>query len=591
MKAAAHLTLAAAALLCACGQSAPEGGRPLQAPGQVKLAFDTRLPPVTAQPASGSGSAPLLLPAICADFTLTPYSIDASGHHAQAGDPIQISETAAGTTAFIGGCTDSSAGDDWGYVVSATHWHLCPGDVLSQGFTDYVGAHFGGDVDAFLATLSPQIATSSIDLDCQAGKDIDADISVDVSVPIASSAGYVDIGVSVDVSQQSVGCKQADFGADGTLHFGEAAQYPQGQAAPLGFTGIGLLTPTLDPDLTPGAAPDAASVDQFAGVVTLGNTSTAFYTGTLAVSGGASYDVLQAFAPQCGDGMYYAQTQAVECDTRATQGAQGAWSAQTYAGLADVLMVVPGRLWVSARVGQANTLLLTTGTGSAASDASVPASAWNPLTLRQVLDFGAQGLTLLGVWPNQEQPSDLVALVDDGSGPGYIDVSFDAGAGTWSLDRRGATSLDGMSASDLASLGLFQQTNGCLKGVFHETTTTVTIDASSVFLGGHALSGTLSPLCGEVLVKPLVVSQDSFVGASNVSLLDDQHVTLDERVGTAKVNIFGGNLADRIDLRFAIESLAPCDAPGAVLPAFGGYPAQASYLSVTAGGLASAALP
>ena len=392
-------------VVAACGRGAaptPPGPR-----GYVDLSAHA-----SAHLASSSGGAPL----VCATFTLQPISIDPTGHETTAGPPVVLSSSASSQTDAILGCIDDGAtGPNWGYLVTATDFVIC-------GTTTPAG-------------VSSPVAFTQVTLSCKAGLDVPATVNVDVSIPVANAAGYVDISASVNGVEVTIGCKSADV-SGGFLHFGETGQYPAGNAPPLAFTGIGESQAFAPSD-----------VQQFDGIVRDGAQDSAYYTGLLtAPPAGQSAEVLQAFAQACPPGSYYSASQAPECDSVFANGA-----VTTAAKLADLFEVVPGTLWLSASVTGPSELTITSGTGALTSNAAARTTAWNPATTRQqAIHFAAP---IAGVFADRLAPGALVVAL---GGPGamtFETVSFSGGA--WSEGP--AAPLSSLTAAQMIALGLFQQ--------------------------------------------------------------------------------------------------------------------------------------
>lgn len=434
------------AVLAACGGAPP----PASSVGGVRFSFH-------AQPAR---TLSLVLPSICADFSLAPYSIDAGGAHQPAGGIVHVSQSAPGQTAFVAGCVDGAPavpGDDWGYLVTASNWHLCdPNAPLDASLAAYLQSH-QLTLAQLLASFSPQVATTSVDLDCKAGLDVAAPVTVAVSVPLEGRTGYVDIAVQVDVTEVEVGCKQGDVDAQGWLHFGESATLAEGGKIPLGFLGLaaaqgGHLSPV-----------DPGSLQQYAGAVTFAAQTTGYYTGMLqlpepAASQTTQLELVQGFAGACPPGQAWVQTQAVACNTTVQLGG-AAPAVATRPGLADVFEVLAGTGWVEATLRAGLGVELRAGFGGAA------LSSWDPATSTATVHANAlqlssllfAGQAVLGVYPRTGRFGRLL-VVTAGTG-GVVVHQVQVGPAGWS--DAGALPTATLSTSELHALGLYTSTAGC----------------------------------------------------------------------------------------------------------------------------------
>ncbi|MBS2025546.1 MAG: hypothetical protein JST92_24370 [Deltaproteobacteria bacterium] len=413
----------------ACAACSPQPAQVSGKAGQARINFATQ-----ARRADTSGVA---LPDICGTFTLTPYQL-VNGQHVAAGAPIVIDETHPGQTAFIAGCVDSTAsGDDWSYSVSATGWALCdPNAALDPSLTSYLSAH-GLTIEQFLATISPGTATTEIDFDCQAGKDVPADISVNVSVPLESSAGYVDISVSVNTTEVTVSCKDADF-SDNPLHFGSSWLGQPGQTAP---------------DAVWGISANAGTTHQFTGQVTNGVLDQ-FDTGTLSFDTPGSTTIVQTYAPAC-DG-YYTATAVPQCTTTAVVRLPKKGT-NTTASLADAYIASSADGWAAANVqagqGSVSIAYATTFSPIPSGPANTSASPAIADTLHQQVFSDPNIAQFTGLWPALDQYGFVIAYLDQSGTPMWGHLIYDAASGGFILS--GAHPLSGISTALEDCLGLF----------------------------------------------------------------------------------------------------------------------------------------
>ena len=320
-----HTRIKTAALLACCALAGCKADNKASGPGRVAVstALSGKLPAsANRSESSSSGSAANAGPQVCGTFTLQPYSIDSGGAITLAGSPYTFSTNAnsAPTNAILG-CIDSgTGGNNWGYFVTATDFNDC-------------GLAAGDTSPEPIPGLTPTTASAQVAFNCAAGVDTPVTVDVNVSIPQADSAGYVDISAGVNASTVQTGCKQADISpVDGMLHFGESYIDPTG-AIPTGLVGLSQGTPT-----------------QFAGTVDdqSGDVDT-YYTGLIA-DPGAPPTILQTFVEQCtGSNQEYADVNHAECLTGAGPSLNGQPpTLLTQALLAGVFLAVPGQGFVSA---------------------------------------------------------------------------------------------------------------------------------------------------------------------------------------------------------------------------------------------------
>lgn len=446
------LALAGLAAACGAGNDGAAASK-----GNVKFTFDTKPRSLT-----------LSLPAICADFTLTPYSIDANGAHQPAGAPITISETTPGATAFIAGCIDGApavSGNDWGYAVTATNWHLCnPNAPLDAGLQAYLAQH-GLTMAQFIATFSPQTATSAFDFDCKAGYDVPAPISVNVTVPVESSAGYVDISLDVNVHEVEIGCKKADVDPNNAalINFGSSFAGPRKD---------GVVFPD-------GAvAGDAQQlVHQWASFNTQGQMGYQFYTGQAAMPSGVNADgtpatttLTQTFFTPCATGEYVNSHQPI-CNTVATAAipedqfhAGTPASVNTTASLADAFVAsAAGMAWATVANGVITIHTTLTSATIPPNTSPQAVSAYNVVLPAQAIPVPAP-YAVVSVAPSGQAPFAFVVVVQDASGAQFwVTLVWDATAQQWvGKNPPGVKPVAGLTADQIQCLNLFGTAQGCL---------------------------------------------------------------------------------------------------------------------------------
>lgn len=429
MNARSPLALAAlAALLCtACG-----AGRPPASDAKVKLSLKAS----TVTPRSGL----VAVPALCADFTLTPRSLS-GGVATDAGSPIHVSSSLTGGTLAIAGCMDSSAltdppTNDWSYLVTANNFHPCDGSTLP----DNLG-------------VSPQVVTTTYDFDCRKGIDVVANVVVDVSVAVPNAGGYVDIAVSVNAQQVEVGCKEAAFddpANPASLHFGES--YTWNDATPFASAPDGLWGVSAD---SHGAALAPA---QWSGQVFSGSLHDQYYTGAVTLAEPAR--IVQTFIPGGCTALFSASSQPA-CLTSATPAANGAAASATTVATLFNAFSASASGWAGAIITDPSTVAIS----AALTTTSIPAGA-QPMahapalqdTLQPQVDFSVPGLTFTGIWPYLGGLG-FVATVLDGATPGYVVITQSA-THAWTVTE-GPTPLSGKPTSYLTCLGLFATTTTC----------------------------------------------------------------------------------------------------------------------------------
>ncbi|MBS2023816.1 MAG: hypothetical protein JST92_15540 [Deltaproteobacteria bacterium] len=437
------IAAALSAMALGCSLADPGGAEPggpgtfpAERRGYVKLAASLR--------ANTTGG--LVLPDICATFTLTPYAIN-NGQLTLAGAPFVVVESAPGEVSFISGCIDSTpSGDDWSFGVSATGWTLCdPTAQLSAGLQSYLLEH-GLSMAQFLATFTPQTAVSQLDVNCQAGLDIVAPLQVSVSVPLETEVGYVDLSAQVDAHAVTIGCKDADRDSNdpALLDFGSSLE----SALPAGSPSFGVVAMA-------GATPQ----HQFQSVVQSGQVQTQTWAGQLAFPA-APAQVLQTFIPAC-DGVFQASQQPT-CTTQVAPGQSPEVS--TSAGLANAFLSTASSMtWATLAPDGASVTLQTTHAPAQPLSAGTTASSAtgaSALLAAQTVAAPA-GSTFLGVWPSGANPNDLVVLLVDASSQQTWATLSQGATHAWSLSA--AQAVSGLTPSQVSCLGLFGAgASGCV---------------------------------------------------------------------------------------------------------------------------------
>jgi hypothetical protein len=374
--------------------------------------------------------------AVCADFTLLPFALDAAGNATGAGAALSLPRAgAASGTAAIAGCIDSldSPAHDFRYLVSAT------------GFVDCASG-------LPIAGLTQATATSLVDFDCQRGLDVPVDASVSVAVATPNAGGYLDVSVGVNVSTPQAGCKQADVDSAGLLHFGQSYLQTAGGPAPSAYTGVGVFTPPSQAGSAPG------TLQQFQGSVKDPSGATdVYFTGLLALPPAPQTALLvQALAPACAADQMTLLPRAVECVTQAAL--QG--EVTTQVNVADVFVSWPGHASASASVTGPQALTVTTSLGGPhLSTVGPAASGFDVLSRTQTLALAAPD-RYLSVQGSLQHSDELVALVQTAAGVTVVLLTLDEATGLWSAGA--GTPLASLSAAQVALLGLFSQASGCL---------------------------------------------------------------------------------------------------------------------------------
>ena len=530
------------AVLCTLGALACGKSPALPAHGPAGKVNLDRIGIGVAPGATGAPAAPN----VCGTFTLQPYSIDGNGNTAMAGLPVTVTSTYPATpTSAILGCIDSqqSPAKDWGYLVTATDFQDCSTGLPIPG-------------------LAPAVVTQSFPIDCQAGVDVSLPISVDVAIAVPNAAGYIDINTTVSATAVPVGCKQADVDSGGNLHFGETQFYPAAPA-PLGFLGIGSH------------APLASGPNQFAGIINAGSQFGAYYTGLLPISANVT-DLLQTFVSKaCGPREFYAATQAPQCDTEITQiDKQGGLGVTTAAQLSDAFILVPGDIWVSARIASTRSIHLTYGTSAQLSNAN-PAvtTAWNPSRHQELI----YPFDVIGVYVGLQQPGTLLVAV--ANGPSYQTVSYDPGSGSWTSGL--FQPVDGLSSLQMQAMGLFQSIDaGCHQG--NQVPYTVGVDLSHVITASSAALGIdAASLCLKVQPRlreqllatrelPKAIASGFQELAAPAAPMMVRAADLPSGIWTVQGLHPRGTLAVQAQLHDAY----PCGTTGTSAPVLGGYPAD-----------------
>jgi hypothetical protein len=407
MRARILLTLA----LAAC--SAQRAKDPLAGNVKMKLGAQGRTPDFTAGP-----------PALCATFTLTPYALGASGTQSQAGSAVTFTSTAGGITPILGCVHTPGVSPDWRYLVTAGNFAGC---------------------NSTVAGLTPSVETFTVDVDCTPGQDVPAQVTATVSIPVANDAGYLDIGVGVNVSTPPSGCKNADIDASGAIHFGQSYVQSSGGPTPSAYTGIGLYAPAA----SSGAATPSGTLQQFAGSVSAGAQTDAFFTGLLQMPPAPqSATIVQAFAQPC-PGQMTVQPHAVECVTQAALPATAATQVQ----IADVFAEWPGRGAVSATITSAQAITLYTSLGGPHLGSINPTVlGHDDLTHTQALSLAPAAV--IGLYGSLVHAEELLALVQDPSlGTAVQVLTLDEATGQWSAAA--AVALSSFSLAQQQAIGLF----------------------------------------------------------------------------------------------------------------------------------------
>ena len=410
------VALLAGVLAAACSKAQPANPHA----GQVKFSSNTQ---AHVDLASGGP------PAVCGTFVLQPVSIDSAGHETPAGSPVSLTSVAASQTDAILGCIDdgnTTGAANWGYLVTATNFVTCGTGTAIPG-------------------LSPAVAFANATVDCKAGKDVSLAVTVDVSIPLANDAGYIDVGVGVNVNTPPSGCKIADLDASGMLHFGQSYVQTTGGPTPAAYTGIGLFTPPSGTGVPAGAG----TVQQFVGSVNAHGQTDAFFTGLLQMPAAPqAVTLVQAFAQPC-PGQMTIQPHAVECQTSATLPGTTSTAVQ----IADVFADWPGRASVSATVSGAGTILLQTSLAGPHLGTLTPAvTGYDALTHTQTLSVAPANA--IGVYGSLVHSDELLALVQDPTLGASLEVlTLDEASGQWSAAA--PTSLASSTLTQLQAMGIF----------------------------------------------------------------------------------------------------------------------------------------
>jgi hypothetical protein len=404
------MATACAALLAACG-AGHASNKPANQ-GQVRLSAKTLI------------SAPVTIPApaataVCGTITLQPYSLDAAGNMTLAGAPVTFASTATGGTDEILGCIDDgSAGNNWGYLVTASAWNDCasPANALNN--------------------VQPPIVSGNFPVHCGKGVDTALPITVDVSIATPNSAGYIDIAVTVNSTTVQTGCKAADINPlTNNLNFGESYIDPKGVIHD-GLVGLDVGEPT-----------------QYAGSVNAGvNGKDTYYTGQVgpAVIPGLLFQTFLDNCPTGGD--EYGDHSHAQCVTT-TGGAAPA----TSNALADVFFADP--IWGSASAtiqADGSIGLYSNVAATTIEDASVtPAAVGFNTVAAQSIAAPAAPASYTGIYLDRSTAHQfLVAGLDATGAPFYATLS--QAAGSWSLGAAAALP----SIGEQQCMGLFQSKGG-----------------------------------------------------------------------------------------------------------------------------------
>jgi hypothetical protein len=441
----------------ACARPAPVNPRA----GQVRMALAAQ-----AQDPAGSARP------VCATFSLTPYALGAGGAQTLAGTAVSFTTGAQGGAPILGCMHTPGIAPDWRYLVTAS------------GFIDC-------STQQPIAGLTPSIETFAVDVACTPGQDVPASVTAQVSIPAANDAGYLDIGVGINVDTPPSGCKMADIDSKGFLHFGQSYVQSQGGASPSAYTGIGLFIPPA----TSGSAATAGSVQQFAGSVTAAGAADAFFTGLLLLPPAPQeVTLVQAFAKGC-PGQLTIQPNAVECVTRASAAA-----GTTEVKVAGVFASWPGRGSVSASIDGASTFSLETSLGGPHLGTVLPAvTGHDDLTRLQQLSVAPQ--LAIGIYGSLVHSDELLALVQDpAAGAEVIVLTLDEGSGLWSAGT--PAPLSSFTLLQQQQLGLFGP-GGCFPEPLPACVAGPSALACTPMPAAYAeLPGTSGVLCPSTLEEP-----------------------------------------------------------------------------------------
>ncbi len=399
----------------ACGNASR-----LETNGRVAVQARTNLH--VAAPAGGP-------PAVCGHFVLQPVSIDAAGHEVPAGAPVSLDSSGSAQTSAILGCIDdgNTATPNWGYEVTASGWTDCAGNALP--------------------TATPATVFANATVSCTRGKDTALNIAVDVSIPVANAAGYLDISIGVDATAVQTGCKVADLDASGALHFGQSWEGPAGAVQPSAYTGIGVQTPPA----SSASGPQAGALQQFSGAVGAAGVTDEYFTGVLRLPPAPQVTtVIQALTAACPAGQMNVSPHAAECFTR-TDGA----TAQTAVQIADLIVSWPGTATVSAILTAAQTIELSTSLGDPKLGTATPATT-GYAALAQLQSLSTP-FPPSGIFASLLHPDELLAVLQTPAGPEVEVLTLDLATGAWS----GGAPVALPSLAEQQAMGLFGK-GGCL---------------------------------------------------------------------------------------------------------------------------------
>ncbi len=361
---------------------------------------------------------------LCAQFSFQPFSIDSTGAMSNAGAPIVFSSTEAdalngsdaGITDQIAGCIAGTPdGDDnnWAYLVTATGFNDCNGNPVS---------------------VSPSSDTQMLLLKCVAGQDIPASVSFTVSQAVPNAGGYVDINASVNAVDVQIGCKEADIGGDGLLHFGESFFTEDGSIAQ-GLVGL-----------------DTGSPNQFGSVVTANGQTDTTYAGSIDQSTVGT--IFQTFIAPCAQGgQEYTDYNHAQCVSDNSGNTDGG----TQAELGDVFAEVDGVGYASVSNTAAGLQIYSqmSATGPVIMNANnspfVP--GYNGLDIQTIVP--PAGTTITGIYIDQSAPLQfLVSALDAGGQPEFATLSWNGTA--WVLGSFGAP-----TATAIDCQGLYASATSC----------------------------------------------------------------------------------------------------------------------------------
>lgn len=423
--------LAACLAALGCGN----GSTNAEPSGQVKVGLKTHaiVPP----------SSSLTSYDLCGDFTLTPYPLDAGGNQGpQAGPALTLTNVGTGGVSAITGCFDTlaSPANDWRYWVSGTNFHFCDGSPLPAGWS-----------------ISPLTTTSQIDIDCTAGKDVNASVNVNVSISMPGNVGFVDVAVNIEETFITQNCKQLDIPnlADPTVQHAGIAE--------VGYNADGqIFAPRSTLTLLDSTKADIFA--QYVGSITDSGGLTAYYN-TKRIKSDVGYEMIQANVQRCPVGQNFLETGIPWCKSKLDVNAEtGVAVATTTAGLANAALI--GRLQVNtqesalygvgfANVADANTLKLQYVAKEAnySDPSGTPAIAekamYNAGFATQYITDQSGDINFRGIYPTND--GRFSTLFDIGGDQYMALLGYDVKAGAFTDAK--AFLLSGASAGTFDCLG------------------------------------------------------------------------------------------------------------------------------------------